>query len=68
MNLKEAGFKGVRAAVGEGMGLAVGTLTGGEAVVVARTPKGEGYTIYTTAHEALVAFESIAARANLQKV
>ena len=49
----------------EGMELAVGTLANGEVVLVAKTPKGEGYTKYATAHEALTAYTYIVKNANL---
>ena len=65
MTLKEAGFKVIMGATGAGMRLALATRTTGEIVLIAHTPKGEGYTPYPTHHEALHAFNTIVTGANL---
>ena len=65
MTLKEAGFQSTKAAIGSGMRLALGTLSDGQGAVVAKTPKGEGYTLYDNVYDALTAFDTIVAQAGL---
>ena len=63
--LREAGFKAARVATNGTMKLSLGTLGNGMVVVVAHTPKGEGYTTYHTAGVALEAYNNIVVQAGL---
>ena len=63
--LKDAGFKGTKVATGNGMRLALGTLADGRLILAAKTARGEGYTEYNTAGEALLAFDRIMLSAGL---
>ena len=63
--LREAGFKAARVATNGTMKLSLGTLGNGMVVVVAHTPKGEGYTTYRTAGEAIATYDNIVERAGL---
>lgn len=66
--LRDAGFRPAVTAAGGGMSVSMGTLTTGEVVVVASTPKGNGYTPYTFAYEAREAFEAIVSNMGLVKI
>ncbi len=68
ITLKEAGFRPAMVAVGGNMSVATGTLASGEVIVVASTPRGEGYTTYTFAYEAREAFNSIVEHAGLVRI
>ncbi|KKK52264.1 hypothetical protein LCGC14_3106700 [marine sediment metagenome] len=67
-NLKDAGFRPVMTATNGTTSVASGTLASGAVVVVASTTRGEGYTVYTFAHEAREAFELIVNRAGLTRI
>jgi len=64
--LRDAGFKSIKAANGAMGNIALGTLNTGEIVIVAKTANSEGYTIYNTYPEALLAFDTILVNAGLQ--
>ena len=59
MKLKEMGFLAGKVATDGVNSLAIGTLTDGRLLIVAKTPNGEGCTEYITAHEANIAFNAI---------
>jgi len=65
--LRDADFRGIKVARGGGMSLGLGTINTGEIVLVGKTPEGEGYTVYNTYPEALLAYDRILLNTGLRE-